>query len=68
MLEYLIQRHAEKSGLTEAEAADQIDRAVHQLLKRLRQGKDAGLPKLGVLTGGDKRRLQTERDYAGKSI
>jgi nucleoid DNA-binding protein len=41
---------AEASGLTEAEAADRLDRVVSDILARLRRGESAPLPGLGKFT------------------
>jgi nucleoid DNA-binding protein len=38
---------AEASGLTEAEAADRLDRVVQEIIARLRRGERAPLPGLG---------------------
>jgi nucleoid DNA-binding protein len=38
---------ARQSGVTEAEAADRLDRVVHDILSKLRSGKSASLPGLG---------------------
>jgi nucleoid DNA-binding protein len=38
---------AEASGLTEAEAADRLDRIVNDIVSRLRRGESAPLPGLG---------------------
>ena len=38
---------ARESGVTEAEAADRLDRVVHEILANLRSGKSASLPGLG---------------------
>ncbi len=43
-------RLARQSGVTKAEAADQLDRVVHQILSRLRKGQPAPLPGLGRFT------------------
>jgi hypothetical protein len=40
---------ARRAGVTQAEAADRLDRAVHQILLCLRRGQDARLPGLGKL-------------------
>jgi nucleoid DNA-binding protein len=47
---------AQASGLTEAEAADRLDRVVQEILARLRRGERAPLPGLGSFTnkGGGK--------------
>lgn len=41
---------AEASGLTEAEAADRLDRVVTDILSKLRRGERAPLPGLGSFT------------------
>jgi nucleoid DNA-binding protein len=38
---------ARQSGVTKAEAADRLDRVVHQIVTRLRKGHVAALPGLG---------------------
>jgi nucleoid DNA-binding protein len=43
----LAKRLARRSGLTVGEAADQLDRAVHQIVRKLRKGQEAKLPGLG---------------------
>lgn len=42
-------RFAKRTGSTRAAAADQIDRVVNDLLRRMRAGKPASLPGLGTL-------------------
>jgi len=42
-------RYAQQTHSTAAEAADQIDRVVDDLLRRLRAGQPASLPGLGRL-------------------
>jgi nucleoid DNA-binding protein len=44
---------ARQSGVTRAEAADQLDRVVHQIVKNLRKGRPAALPGLGKFTPGN---------------
>ena len=41
---------SELSGLTEAEAADRLDRVVHEIIAKLRRGERAPLPGLGSFT------------------
>jgi nucleoid DNA-binding protein len=41
-----------ESGLTEAEAADRLDRVVHEILTKLKKGQTAPLPGLGRFTRG----------------
>jgi len=45
-------RLARQAGVTKAEAADELDRVVHQILSKLRQGKTAPFPGLGKFTPG----------------
>jgi hypothetical protein len=40
-------RLARQSGVTKAEAADRLDRVVHQIVSKLRKGHSAALPGLG---------------------
>ncbi len=56
----LARRLARKRHITRAEAADQLDRVVHDILRRLREGRSAPLPGLGTLKPG--RRLRFQRD------
>jgi nucleoid DNA-binding protein len=44
----IAKRMARQAGLSEAEAADRLDHVVHQILRNLRQGKEATLPGLGT--------------------
>ena len=58
-------RFAQKNRSTQAVAADQIDRVVNDLLRRLRAGKAASLPGLGtLLPEGD---AKSERDAKSKT-
>ncbi len=43
---------ARQSGVTEGEAADRLDRVVHDILSKLRSGKTASLPGLGRFSAG----------------
>jgi nucleoid DNA-binding protein len=43
---------AEVSGLTEAEAADRLDRVIQEIVARLRRGESAPLPGLGRFSAG----------------
>ena len=45
-------RYAERTRLSPAEAADQVDRVVNDLLRRLRTGQSASLPGLGAIKPG----------------
>ena len=53
MRKTLTNRLARKAGVTKAEAADQIDRVVHQILTNLRKGQPASLPGLGHFEPGE---------------
>jgi nucleoid DNA-binding protein len=49
----IARRLARESGTTRAEAADRLDRVVHEILSSLRHGRKASLPGLGTFTPGD---------------
>jgi nucleoid DNA-binding protein len=49
----IARRMARESGMTQAQAADLLDRAVHEILSSLRRGRKASLPGLGTFTPGD---------------
>lgn len=48
----VIRQLAKNSSVTPAKAADQVDQVVHRLLRKLRKGKAAPLPGVGILTPG----------------
>jgi nucleoid DNA-binding protein len=50
----IAKRLARQSGVSRAEAADQLDQIVHGILSNLRRGKTAPLPGLGSFTPGPK--------------
>ena len=50
----IAKRIARQSGVSSAEAADQLDRVVNQILSKLRKGKPAPFPGLGQFTPGPK--------------
>lgn len=50
----IARRLAKRSGLSNAAAADQLDRVVHRILSNLRKGQNAPLPGLGTFTAGSK--------------
>ena len=65
----IAKRLAKQSGVTNAEAADQLDRVVHQILSKLRKGETASFPGLGRFTIGPTgyyRFEQEERTGRGK--
>lgn len=59
---WLAERMAKESGVSKAEAADQLDRVVHEILIKLRKGQPAPLPGLGKFTPGDKGDVQFEAE------
>jgi nucleoid DNA-binding protein len=48
----LAKRLAKRSGVSPAEAADQLDQVVNGILAQLRRGEAAPLPGLGTFTPG----------------
>ena len=56
--EDLALRLARRSHISKAAAADQLDAAVHQILRKLRSGKQISIPGLGVLVPGRTFRLR----------
>ena len=48
----LARRLARQSSLTQAEAADRIDRVVNRIVAKLRKGESASLPGLGEFRPG----------------
>jgi len=58
----IAKRIAKQSRVTEAEAADRLDRMVHDILTNLRKGKETTLPGLGAFTLGPDGRPFLRRD------
>jgi len=54
---------ARRAGVSRAEAADDLDRMVRQLLEDLRKQGEATLPGLGKLTQKADGRLMFEREF-----
>ncbi len=48
--EQIAARLARRTRLSRAEAADEVDRVVHAIIRRLRAGKPVALPGLGRLS------------------
>ncbi|HXM45102.1 MAG TPA: HU family DNA-binding protein [Bryobacteraceae bacterium] len=61
----IAKRLARQSGVSNAEAADQLDRIVHRILSKLRQGKPAPFPGLGLFTPGAHRAYQFKKEEPG---
>ena len=62
----IAKRIARRSRVSQAEAADRLDRVLHKILRDLRQGKEAALPGLGTFRHGPGGRVAFERE-GGKS-
>jgi len=58
----IARRLARQSGLSRAQAADELDRVVHRILSNLRRGQEVALPGLGKLTRGPKGKVTFERE------
>ena len=58
----IAKRLAKQAGVSNAEAADQLDRVVHEILSKLRQGKPASFPGLGQFSRGPKGLLQFKQE------
>ncbi len=57
---------ARQAGVSEAEAADRLDRVVRDILARLRKGREADLPGLGRLTTGSDGKVSFRRERGGR--
>ena len=62
----IAKRLARQSGVSNAEAADQLDRVVHQILSKLRKGKTAQFPGLGQFTPGPRGSYQFKKEKPGE--
>lgn len=62
----LTRRLARQAGVSRAVAADQLDRAVHDILRKLRKGRTVVLPGLGILSPGKKSAIQFEPQELAK--
>jgi|HubBroStandDraft_1064217.scaffolds.fasta_scaffold163076_2 nucleoid DNA-binding protein len=56
--EQIARRMAKESHITTAAAADQLDRIVSDILKRIRKGETASIPGLGSFRAGWRRDFQ----------
>ena len=57
----IAKRMARSAGLSEAEAADRLDRVVRQILDNLRRGRPAKLPGMGRFKPGADGQVAFER-------
>ena len=62
----IAKRLANEAEISPAAAADEVDRVVHRLVKRLRQGKAISLPGLGKLTAAPASRANRGKSGGGK--
>jgi nucleoid DNA-binding protein len=61
--EQIARRLAKESRITPAAAADQLDRVVHDILKRVRNGQSASFPGLGTFLAGRKNGFQFDTTH-----
>ncbi|MBZ5608441.1 MAG: HU family DNA-binding protein [Acidobacteriia bacterium] len=62
--EQLARQLAKESRISTASAADQLDRIVSDLFRRVRRGQSASLPGLGTFRRGREEDFQFDRDLA----
>jgi nucleoid DNA-binding protein len=55
-------RLARESGVTKAEAADRLDRVVHDIISNLRKGRHTSLPGLGQFRPGKPWKFDFEKE------
>jgi nucleoid DNA-binding protein len=61
-------RLAQDASVSPAEAADEIDAVVHEILKKVRRGKQASLPGLGTFVPGQNPKFRfTEKNAKSES-
>jgi nucleoid DNA-binding protein len=60
--EQVARKLAKESRMTAGAAADQVDRILSDLQKRVRKGKSASLPGLGTFRSGRKRDFQFDKE------
>jgi nucleoid DNA-binding protein len=61
----IAKRMARRAGVSQAEAADELDRIVREILSDLRAGKDASLPGLGKFTQSADGSVAFQREKGG---
>jgi nucleoid DNA-binding protein len=59
---HVARRLAKESRMTEGAAADQVDRILSDLRKKVRKGQSASLPGLGTFRSGRKQDFQFDPD------
>jgi nucleoid DNA-binding protein len=60
--EQVARKLAKESRITAGAAADQVDRILSDLQKRMRKGKSASLPGLGTFRSGRKQDFQFDKE------
>ena len=61
----LATRLAKQAHLSKAEAADQLDRVVHEIVSNLRKGKATRFPGLGSFCPGEKWGFRFDAEVGG---
>jgi len=62
--EQITRRLAKESRVPTVVAADQVDRVVSELLRRVRRGESASLPGLGTFQSGSQQEFEFEREQS----
>lgn len=57
----IAERLARKARVTPADAADRLDKLIHDVLAELKRGNPVALPGLGTLTRGEQQDLRLEQ-------
>lgn len=65
-MKQVIRQLAKRSSVTQAEAADQIDRYIHDVLQKLRKGQRVPVPGVGVISPGRNSQLMKESNATAK--
>jgi nucleoid DNA-binding protein len=63
----IAKKMARRSGVTQAEAADQLDRVVQQIVSNLRKGRDTKLPGLGKFSHAKDGSVIFKREGSGRN-
>jgi hypothetical protein len=63
----VIRQLAKTSSVSTAEAADQIDKFIHDMLRKLKRGETASVPGVGMLSPGPGPQEIKEPNVHGKS-
>ena len=61
----LAKRLSRQTRLSKAEAADEVDRVIHEIVVNLRKGQPARLPGLGNFKPGEKWKFQFDSRSGG---